>query len=289
MVAPALGDVLGPRARRRAAGASALAGAAIAYVVFVALRRFAEKGQFAEQLWSTLAEPEVIRYFAIGLANTLKAAAISLVGASLLGTVLALGRLSKLLVVRSASRAYVEFFRGFPLILLIVFAFFTLPQLGIELSRFGALCAALIAYNGAVLGEIFRAGILSLDRGQSEAAEALGMRRGQAMRNVILPQAYRRMTPTIVSQFVTLLKDTSLGFVIGYEELLRSGQIAGEFFKNSLQALIVVSLIYLVINFVLSRVARRLEVRQRRRYRAGSIQTGAPEDLVVVGLSPGKA
>ena len=285
MVAPALGDALGPRARRRAAGASVLAGLAIAYVVFVALQRFAEKGQLNAELWARLTEPDVIRFFLNGLLNTLKAAAISLVLASILGTVLALGRLSTFLPVRTAARSYVEFFRGFPLILLIVFAFFTLPQLQIELSRFAALCAALTAYNGAVLGEIFRAGILSLDRGQTEAAEALGMRRGQAMRLVIVPQAYRRMTPTIVSQFVTLLKDTSLGFVIGYEELLRSGQIAGEFFRVSLQALIVVSVIYLVVNYALSRIARRLEVRQRRRYRAGSIVAGAPEDLVVVGLS----
>ena len=288
MVAPALGDALGPRARRRAAVASVAAAAAIGFVIFVAVRRFADAGQFERRLWEPFLRPEVHRFLWNGLVNTLKAASIALVLASLLGIVLALCRLSRPLVLRTVSRSYVEFFRGFPLLLLIVFGFFTLPRLGIGLNRFWALVIALTAYNGAVLGEIFRAGILSLDRGQNEAAEALGMRRGQSMRFVILPQAFRRMTPTIVSQFVTLLKDTSLGFVIGYEELLRTGQIAGEFFRNSLQFLIAVSVVFFVVNFTLSRIARRLELRQRRRYKAGTIEVAGPEDLVAAGLELGK-
>lgn len=284
MVVPAFGDAPGPRARRRAAVASVVAALAIAYVLFIVFQRLATAGQLERRLWAPLLQPEVIRFFGNGLLNTLQAAAVGLVLASLLGILLALGRLSSALALRTVSRSYVEFFRGFPLLLLIFFSFFTLPRLGIELSRFWSICIALTAYNGAVLGEIFRAGILSLDRGQSEAAESLGLRRGQAMRLVIMPQAFRRMTPTIVSQFVTLLKDTSLGFVIGYEELLRTGQIAGEFFRNSLQALIVVSVIYLVVNFILSRIARRLEVRQRRRYRAGAIAVVGTEELVAVGV-----
>jgi glutamate transport system permease protein len=133
------------------------------------------------------------------------------------------------------------------------------------------------------LGEIFRAGILSLDRGQREAAVSIGLPYWPMMRIVILPQAFRRMTPTIVSQTVTLLKDTSLGFFIAYEELLRVGQIAGEFGGNALQTLTVVAAMYLVVNFMLSRLARHLEVRQRRRYRAKSIQVAGVEDLVAVG------
>lgn len=285
MVAPALGDALGPRGRRRALVSSVVATAAIGYVVFAALRRFAEAGQLDWDKWEPLTQREVIRFFGQGLLNTLQAASVSLVAATVFGMILALGRLSPLLPVRTASRAYVEFFRGFPLILLIVFSFFTLPRLGIDLTRFWSVCVALVLYNSAVLGEIFRAGILSLDRGQTEAASAIGLRRGQSMRLVILPQSIRRMTPTIVSQFVTLLKDTSLAFVVGYEELLRTGQIAGEFYKNGLQSLIAVTFIFLVVNFALSRVARRLELRQRRRYKADPISVAAgPEDLVATGL-----
>jgi glutamate transport system permease protein len=293
VVAPALGDVLGPRGRRRSQVASVVALAAIGLVIYLALKRFADAGELAWEKWEPLTQREVIRFFGEGLLHTLQAAAISLVLASLFGMVLALGRLSPLLPLRTVSRTYTEFFRGFPLILLIVFAFFGLPELGIELTRFASVCLALVLYNSAVLGEIFRAGILSLDRGQTEAADAIGLRRGQAMRMVILPQSIRRMTPTIVSQFVTLLKDTSLGFAIGYEELLRTGQIAGVFYKNELQALIAVTLIFLAVNFTLSRIARRLELRQRRRYKADPIAaTAGPEDLVGVGLAssvgPGK-
>ena len=286
MVAPALGDALGPRGRRRARMASAVALVAIGLVVYAGLRRFADAGQLAWSKWEPLTQREVIGYFGEGLLRTLQTASISLVLASLIGMALALGRLSPFLPVRTLARSYVEFFRGFPLILLIVFSFFGLPELGIELSRFASVCLALVLYNSAVLGEIFRAGILSLDRGQTEAAKAIGLGRGQSMRLVILPQSIRRMTPTMVSQFVTLLKDTSLGFVIGYEELLRTGQIAGGFYKNELQALIAVALIFLAVNFTLSRIARRLELRQRRRYKADSIGVSAgPEDLVATGLA----
>jgi glutamate transport system permease protein len=200
-----------------------------------------------------------------------------------LGGVLALGRISRSLPLRAVARTYVEFFRGFPLLLLIFFTFFALPRAGVQLSRYWSLVLALAAYNGAVLGEIFRAGILSLDRGQREAAVSIGLPYWPMMRIVILPQAFRRMTPTIVSQTVTLLKDTSLGFFIAYEELLRVGQIAGEFGGNALQTLTVVAAMYLVVNFMLSRLARHLEVRQRRRYRAKSIQVAGVEDLVAVG------
>lgn len=286
MVAPALGDALGPRGRRRAALASVVALLVFAFLAYVSFRRMADAGQLEPELWLTLLDPDVMRFFGGGLLNTLKAAAISLLLACVLGMTLALGRLSPALLVRTVSRSYTEFFRGFPLILLIFFGFFTLPRVGIELSRFWSVVVALTAYNGAVLGEIFRAGILSLDSGQTEAAEAIGLRRGQAMRLVVLPQSFRRMLPTIVSQFVTLLKDTSLAFVVGFEELLRTGQIAGEFFGNPLQSLVAVSAIYLVVNFTLSRIARRLEMRQRRRYKADPIDVAAgPEDLVGTGLA----
>jgi glutamate transport system permease protein len=262
---------------------SVIAFAAIAYAAWIALRRFQAAGQLDAAKWELLARPEVMRFMLDGLFNTLEAAAVALILAGVLGGVLALGRISRSLPLRAVARTYVEFFRGFPLLLLIFFTFFALPRAGVQLSRYWSLVLALAAYNGAVLGEIFRAGILSLDRGQREAAASIGLPYWPMMRIVILPQAFRRMTPTIVSQSVTLLKDTSLGFFIAYEELLRIGQIAGEFAGNSLQTLSVVAVMYLIVNFTLSRIARHLEVRQRRRYRAKSILVAGVEDLVAVG------
>lgn len=279
-----LGDSLGPRGRRRALVASVVASAVLLGLALLALRRLSARGQLDAALWSPFVKPAIIRFLLTGLVNTLRAAAVALILAVAMGTVLALGRLSGTIVVRLTSGAYVQFFRAVPLLILIIFLYLGMPKLGVNLSAYVALVAGLSIYNAAIFGEIFRAGILSLDRGQPEAALSIGLRPWQAMWLVILPQAYRRMIPTILSQSVTLLKDTSLGFTITYEELLRRGQIAGTFAKADLQGYVAVAVIYLAVNMTLSRVARHLEVRQRRRYRAGGISVAGAEDLVAVAV-----
>ena len=143
-----------------------------------------------------------------------------------------------------------------------------MPHYGIDVSPFGSLVLGLVLYNSAMLAEVFRAGILSLDKGQSEAAYSLGMTYWQAMAVVVIPQAARRMLPSVVSQLVALLKDTALGYVVTYEELLRRARIGGEYYHNSLQMLVVAATMYFVINYMLSRFARWLESRQRRKLRA---------------------
>ena len=280
---PVLADELGPRGRRRVLVGSVVSSAALGALVLLAVRRLATEGQLDAEQWEPLFDSRVARFLLVGALNTLKAALAAMVGAASLGLVLALGRLSRSTAVRWVAGAWVQFFRGFPLLLLLLFFAFGLPRYGIDIPLLWTLVLALSLYNGAVLGEIFRAGILSLDRGQSEAAYAIGLGYWQAMALVIVPQALRRMIPAIVSQLITLLKDTSLGFFVQFEELLRRGQLAGQDFGNTLQSLVVVAAMYIAVNFALSRVARRLEVRQRRRYRAGAIDiTGGPEDLVAV-------
>ncbi len=282
MTAALVGDELGPRGRRRVLAGSVTAGVVISGLVVIGLRRFAARGQLDAELWSILADPGVVRFLLGGLVNTLKAAGAGMVGAMAVGTVMALGRLSRHRLVGWLAGGYVEFFRGFPLLLLILFSAFGLPRLGVDLPLFWYLVLGLAVYNGAVLAEIFRAGILSLDRGQREAGLAVGLSPGEAMRLVVLPQAVRRMLPAIVGQLVVLLKDTSLGYVVLYEELLRRAQITGAFDGNTLQVLLAAAAAYIAVNLPLSRVARRLEVRQRGRY-GGSVEVrGAPEDLVAV-------
>ncbi len=282
MTAGLVGDELGPRGRRRVLTASLIVAAALVALVAVALRRFAARGQLDAELWSILIDPGVVRYLLGGLGNTLKAAAAGMAGALVLGGIMALGRVSRHRPLRWLAVTYVEFFRGFPLLLLILFSAFGLPRLGIDLPLLWYLVLGLAVYNSAVLAEIFRAGILSLDRGQTEAALAVGLTGGQAMRQVVLPQALRRMAPAIVGQLVVLLKDTSLGYFVQYDELLRRAQITGNFDGNTLQALLAVAVVYIAVNLSLSRLSRRLEVRQRRRY-GGTIKvSGGPEDLVAV-------
>lgn len=282
MTAPILADALGPRARRRVLVASLAAGALVLFVLYVAVKRFADNGQLDAERWELFTQWGVIKFFLGGLGNTLRVALIAMVLAVLVGFAVALGRLALNAPVRWVAGAYTQIFRGLPVLLFILFAYNGLPKLGIDLSKAQYLVLALVAYNSAVLGEVFRAGILSLERGQSEAAFAVGLSYWQAMRIVVLPQALRRMVPAVVSQLVTLLKDTALGFIIGYEELLRRGQLSGIFSGNLLQSLMVASFIYIAVNFVLSRLARRLEVRQRRRLGAGAIDVAGMEDLAAV-------
>jgi glutamate transport system permease protein len=279
-----LADELGPRGRRRVLIATIVSSLLIAGLVVVAVRRLDERGQLDWAMWEPLTRWSVMKFLLGGLANTLRAAAAGIALAFPLGAVLALLRLARFAPLRWLAAAFVEFFRGVPLILLIFFCYSGLRRYGVDMTPFRALVLALAIYNGAVLGEVFRAGIRSLDTGQTEAAYAIGLSYWQAMSYVVLPQAIRRMVPAIVSQLVTLLKDSSLGFVITYEELLRRGRITGEYFHNLLQTTVVVALMYIAVNFALGRVARRLEVRQRRRLGAGAITVTGMEDLNAAGV-----
>jgi glutamate transport system permease protein len=282
MTAPVLADELGPRARRRVLVTSVLATVAMAAVVFAAVRRLQAQGQLEPELWETFTRWPEWRFLLLGLLETMRVASVAMLCSVAIGVVLALGRLAQTRLVRALFTTWVEFFRGLPVVLLIFFSFLALPRYGFDWPAFWYLVLGLTLYNSAVLGEIFRAGILSLERGQMEASLGIGLTYWQAMRLVIIPQAVRRMVPALVSQLVTLLKDTSLGYIIAYEELLRRANILGTARKNILQALFVAGLMYLVVNLVLSRIARRLEVRQRRRYSAGAISVSGVEDLAVI-------
>src|SRR6185312_12398617 len=159
-----------------------------------------------------------------GLWATVSAAAVAMVLALTFGVVFAVLRLSRRRLVAAAAGAVVEFFRAVPLLLMIFFLFYGLPFL-IQgpVPAFWGLVIGLTLYNGSVLAEAFRAGVKAVPRGQSEAAAAIGLRDGQIMRYILMPQAARAMLPVIVSQLVVLLKDTALGYIIAYPELLQQG------------------------------------------------------------------
>lgn len=263
MTAPVLAEALGPRAARQVRVASVVAAGLVAAAVAVALVRLADKGQLDAELWRPLTDPPVIGFLLGGLANTLRAAVAAMVASLMWGLVLALGRLSPRAPLRWLAGTYIEFFRSVPLVLLVLFCALGLPLYGLDLRALWYLVLALTIYNGAVLAEILRAGVLALDRGQSEAAASIGLGYWPSLFVVVLPQAARRMVPAIASQLITLLKDTSLGAVIPYEELLRRGRITGEYNRAPLQALFAVAVMYIVVNFTLSRLAGRFETRRR--------------------------
>jgi glutamate transport system permease protein len=277
----AYGDPLGPRGRRRALIASVIGALVLLGLLALAISKFASAGQLDGERWNELLSSDGAKAFWRGLRATLKAAAAAVSLSVAVGTVMALGRLSQHRVVRLLAGTYVQLFRALPSLLLILFGFFGLPALGVDVSKYSALVLGLTLYNSAIFAEVIRAGVLSLPRGQAEAGLAVGMTRGQAQRLVVLPQAISRMLPSLVAQGVVVLKDTSYGFVIGYEELLRTGQFAGESTASLLQAYLIVAIVYVAVCFALSQLARWLEGRQARRYGKPAVAVPGVEDLAV--------
>ena len=261
-------DAVGPRGRRRIAIGSVIGVLVIAAILGLAAARLASRGAFDAELWRVLTQSAVWRLIGRGLLATLRAAGLAMALSLPLGALLAIGRLSPRAWLSRPVGAWVQLFRGLPLLLLIFYLFLGLPQLGIQVSTLWALVIGLTLYNSAVIGEIFRAGILSLPYGQTEAAYAIGLRRGQTLRIVLIPQALRRMLPALVSQLVTLLKDTSLGFIIGYAELLRLGRGAVELLggRYSIPVYTAIAVVYIAVNATLSLTARLLDRFTRRRY-----------------------
>jgi glutamate transport system permease protein len=254
-------DVPGPKARRRSAIAGTIGTAVVVALGVAVVLRLQSQGQFESAKWEPFQDQDILRALGKGVIATLRAAGLAIALALVLGGVLAVGRLSGQRAVRQVATAVVELFRAIPLVLLILFFFF---RFGDTLGRYGALVAALALYNGAVLAEVFRAGILAVPRGQSEAAAAIGLRRGQTMRMILVPQAVRTMLPAIIAQCVVALKDTALGFIIAYPELLRTGQLIYNGFFNIIPTALVVAAIYVAMNLLLSRLAIWLERRQSR-------------------------
>ena len=255
-------DAPGPRGRRRQRIATVFTAVALALVLAVAFRRLQGRGQLDGERWKIFSERGVWEFYVRGFGQTLKAGAVAAALAVSSGLALAFGRLARTAPIRWVSIAYVEAFRAVPLVLLMFFALLGLPKLGLDLGPLWSVVFGLTAYNAAVFAEIFRAGILALPRGQTEAAHAVGLRHWQAMRLVIVPQAFRAMVPALASQLIVLLKDTSLGALVSYEELLRRAQITGEFARSPLQALTVAALFFAVVIFTLNHLARRLERRR---------------------------
>jgi glutamate transport system permease protein len=260
-------DAPGPRARVRHRLLAVLGGLVLAAIVAFIGWRFYDSGQFTARKWEWIQFKVIQEDLVAAVVATLQAFALGAVLALVFGAVFAAGRLSDHKPVRMVAGFVVELFRAIPLLVLIFLFYYGLPTLGLKMTPYLAVVLGLMLYNGSVLAEVFRAGILALPRGQSEAAYALGMRKTQVMVLILLPQALRSMMPTIISQLVVLLKDTALGFLITYEELLRFAQrIGGEgaFGRPFVPTAMVVAAIYIGLCLLLTWLATYLQKRERR-------------------------
>ncbi|WP_327318281.1 amino acid ABC transporter permease [Streptomyces sp. NBC_01235] len=266
-------DTPGPRARRRNVIFSVVFFVLLALFAWWVWQKMDEKNQLTSALWKPFTESEAwTTYLLPGLANTLKAAALSMVIALPLGAVFGISRLSDHRWVRAVAGTVVEFFRSIPVLLLMLFAnefYARSTDVTSDDRPFYAVVTGLVLYNASVLAEVVRAGILSLPKGQTEAAYAIGLRKGQTMNSILLPQAVTAMLPAIVSQLVVIVKDTALGGVmIGFTELLNSRGTLAANYANVIPSFIVVAAMFILLNFILTSFASWLERRLRRSKRS---------------------
>lgn len=282
-------DVPGPRARRRALIGSIIGTLVVGGIGAAVVWKLAAEGQFESDLWEPFTDSGYQEALLRGLEATVRAAVFAIILALVFGMVFALARLSERPYVRIPAVTVIEFFRSVPVLLMILFLYLgfadTFDEIGENLedtlpgwlaefldveqfSTMGPLVIALMLYNGSVLAEVFRAGILAVPKGQAEAAYALGLRKSQVMWLILVPQAVRIMLPAIVSQVVVALKDTALGFIIGYQELVRTGRLIYDQNFNIIPTAIVIAVIFIILNMSLSRFAVWLEKRQRRKFGA---------------------
>ncbi|KUN03519.1 amino acid ABC transporter permease [Streptomyces yokosukanensis] len=273
--ATALYDVPGPRTRQRHRLYGLLATVVILGLFACVLYLLFDTEQFTYTKWMPFEYKGIQELLLRGLGNTLRAFAIAAALSLVLGGLLATGRLSDHRPVRLLSTLVVEFFRAMPVLVMIFFIFVAL-----KVQPLPALIAGLALYNGSVLAEVLRSGVNAVERGQHEAAFALGMRKTQVMTHVLVPQAVRAMLPAIISQLVVALKDTSLGYLITYEEFLHAGKLIASNLDYDLPfipVVMVISPIYIGMCMLLSWFAGRVSRREQRSPKTEAVAVAAAE------------
>nr|WSY51253.1 amino acid ABC transporter permease [Streptomyces sp. NBC_00886] len=281
-------DAPGPSAKRRNVLFSVLFFILLALFLWWIWRTMDDKGQLKWSLWQPFTTADAwTTYLLPGLGNTLKAAGLAMVIALPLGAFFGIARMSDHRWVRVPAGVVVEFFRSIPVLLLMLFAnefYVRSTSVGSEERPLYAVVTGLVLYNASVLAEIVRAGILSLPKGQTEAAYAVGLRKGQTMTSILLPQSVTAMLPAIVSQLVVIVKDTALGGVmLGFTELLNTRSTLAANYANVVASFIVVGAIFILLNLALTTFASWLEGRLRRSKKSTGAVLG-PDDAA--GLNP---
>ena len=271
-------DVPGPRARSRNVYLNIFTLAVVAGIIGFILFRFYESGQFTAQKWEIFTFPRVQETFLKAIGATLQAFGVAAVGSLLLGILLAFGRLAQTRWLSLPCYWFTELFRAVPLLILMMIMYYGLPSAGVQgITPFIAVVVGLILYNGSVVAEVFRAGIESLPTGQREAGLAVGLSQGQVLRTILLPQAVRAMLPVIIAQLVVIMKDTALGFLITYNEILYYANFLGsqgQYGSPVVPALMVTAVVYVGLCLILSGIARFTEFKMSSRVRVVKVKAG---------------
>jgi len=257
-----LDDILfgapGPRAETVVRMGSVVAAAALLLLAAGIVFRFHAAGQLEARFWEFFAWPTTWAFLARGLLGTLASAAMAAVIALALGLVLLLGRLSRLRIVRWPSIAVIEFLRGTPTLLLIYVCFLVLPSAGIKLSTYWMLTLPIGLSTAAVVAEVYRAGVLAVPRGQTDAARSIVLTEAQVFFLVVFPQALRYIVPALVAQLVIVVKDTTFGYVVTYGELMQNAKVLIANYHTLVPVYLVVAALYCLVNYAISKASKRL-------------------------------
>ncbi|QEE61636.1 amino acid ABC transporter permease [Salinibacterium sp. dk2585] len=261
-------DVPGPKAILRNRILAVVTVVVVLAILGFIIYRLAVTGQFTAEKWRIFTFPLVHQNIIDATLRTLSAFAVAAVASLVLGLLLSIGRLSDHAIIRVPVMLFTELFRAIPVLILMMIMYYGLPPLGVTfMTPFLAVVIGLTLYNGSVLAEVFRAGIESLPKGQTEAGYAIGMRKSAVMLLIQYPQAIRAMMPVIISQLVVVLKDTALGFIVTFQELLYLAKFYGgqvTYGSPIIPSTIVFGTIYILLCLALSAVAKWVEVRSRR-------------------------
>ena len=247
-----------PRAQTAIRVASVTAAAVLLLLAAGIVFRFHSAGQLDARFWEFFAWPTTWSFLGRGLLGTLASAAMAAVIALALGLVLLVGRLARLRLVRWPSIAAIEFLRGTPTLLLIYVCFLVLPPAGVKLSTYWMLTLPIALSTAAVVAEVYRAGVLAVPRGQTDAARSLGLTEAQVFFLVVFPQALRYIVPALVAQLVIVVKDTTFGYVVTYGELMQNAKVLIANYHALVPVYLVVAALYCLVNYAISRASKRL-------------------------------
>jgi His/Glu/Gln/Arg/opine family amino acid ABC transporter permease subunit len=249
---------LTPKAQAISRAMGVAVAAALILLVAAVIYRFHAAGQFEGQLWEFFAWDTTWAFLGKGLLGTLASAAMAAVIALVFGLVLLAGRQSRLRLVRWPTVAVIEFLRGVPTLLLIYVCFLVLPSAGIQLNAYWMLTLPVGLSTAAVVAEVYRAGVLAVPSGQTDAARALGLSEARVFAHVVFPQALRYIVPALVAQLVIVVKDTTFGYVVTYGELMQNAKVLIANYRSLVPVYLAVAVLYCAVNYAISRASRRL-------------------------------
>lgn len=251
----ALYEAPGPRTKRLTVIGTTISLALVAVGAALVVRQFYITGQLDAAYWSFFTEWNTWRYLLEGLVGTVRVALVAAVISLVLGVLLMFGRISSFPPLAVLSRVVIDFFRGVPSLLLIYFFFLVVPQYGLQLPSFWMITLPVSLAASGVLAEVFRAGVNAVPKGQTEAALSIGLTPTKTMLRIVLPQALRIVVPSLISQLVVVVKDTTVAYVVSYPDLMQNARVLITTHDSVVSVYLVVALIYILINFAINQLS----------------------------------